>query len=68
MTLVLGEIGVEEVNFNGTTSGTSVLDICVLTCGGDTPMDNIDEVGLYILPDPSPEFTIVNPRGTPILG
>ena len=42
--LVLDEIGVEEVKFNDTTGVTCVLDICELTCGGDTPPDNIDEV------------------------
>ena len=41
MTLVFDEIGVKEVKFNDTTGGTCVLDICVLTCGGDTPPTNI---------------------------
>ena len=63
MTLVLGETRIEAVKFNDTTSGTCVLYVCVLTCGGDTPLDNIVEVGVYISPNPSPEFTITNPRG-----
>ena len=46
MTLVLGEIGVEEVKFNDTTGTTCVLDISVLTYGGESPPTNIAEVGV----------------------
>ena len=44
MILVLGETGVEEVKFNDTFGVACVLDIGVLTCGGDTPPANIAEV------------------------
>ena len=68
MTLVLGEIGVEEVKFNDTTSGTCVLDICVLTCRGDTPSTNIAKLGVYISPYPSPELDIMTFGGILNLG
>ena len=46
VTVVLSEIGFEEVKFNDTIGVACVLDICVLTCGGDTPPTNITEVGV----------------------
>ena len=46
MTLVLGETRVKEVKSNDSTRGACVLDICVLTCGGDAPPTNILEVGV----------------------
>ena len=68
MNLVLSEMGVEDIKFKYTISGTCVLDIHVLKCGGDTPSTNIVEVGVYIYPDLYPKIDITKPRGIPIRG
>ena len=45
ITLVLVEMVDVEVKFNATTGVECVLDIDALTFGGNTPPDNIAEVG-----------------------
>ena len=45
-TLVLGDTEIGELKFSDTTSAMGMFDIDTLTCIGDTPLDDIVEVGV----------------------
>ena len=45
-TLVLIEMGIGDVNFSDTTSALGIFDNYTLTCEGDTPSADMDEVGV----------------------